>query len=154
MRKRHSGTIVFISSIQGMLAVPARSSYSGAKHALQGYCDSLRVEESLNGINIVTVSPAYVRYVLSIMLNIRTNHSLHSIRGDGSSYNQMDSTTKKGMDPRDLAVRIKKAVTRKEGNVVVAPLYMRLVVILQYVMPNVIDYVMKCKARKNMSANH
>lgn len=61
MRRRHSGTIVFISSIQGMLAVPARSSYSGAKHALQGYCDSLRAEESGNGINIVTVSPAYVR---------------------------------------------------------------------------------------------
>ena len=61
MRKRHSGTIVFISSIQGMLAVPSRSSYSGAKHALQGYCDSLRAEESINGINIVTVSPAYVR---------------------------------------------------------------------------------------------
>lgn len=61
MRERHSGTIVFISSIQGLLSVPGRSSYSGAKHALQGYCDSLRAEESLNGINILTVSPAYVK---------------------------------------------------------------------------------------------
>ena len=61
MRSRHYGVIVFISSIQGLLAVPGRSSYSGAKHALQGYCDSLRAEESCHGINILTVSPAYVR---------------------------------------------------------------------------------------------
>ena len=74
---------------------------------------------------------------------------MNSIRGDGSSYNQMDATTEKGMDPKDLAVRIQRAVIRKEGNVVVAPLYMRLVVILQYVMPNVIDYVMKYKAQES-----
>ena len=66
MRSRHSGTIVFISSIQGQLAIPARSSYSGAKHALQGYCDSLRAEEAMNGVNIVTVSPAYVKYVFAV----------------------------------------------------------------------------------------
>ena len=53
------------------------------------------------------------------------------------------------MDPKDLAVRIQQAEIRKEGNVVVAPLYMRLVVILQYVMPSVIDYVMKYKAQKS-----
>lgn len=62
MRKQHSGTVVFISSIQGLLAIPARSSYSGAKHALQGYCDSLRAEEAMNGVNILTVSPAYVKW--------------------------------------------------------------------------------------------
>ena len=61
----------------------------------------------------------------------------------------MDATTEKGMDPKDLAVRIQQAVIRKEGNVVVAPLYMRLVVILQYVIPSVIDYVMKYKAQKS-----
>lgn len=61
MRSHHSGTIVFISSIQGLLAVPFRSSYSAAKHALQGYCDSLRAEEAAHNINILTVSPAYVK---------------------------------------------------------------------------------------------
>lgn len=61
MRKQHSGAIVFISSIQGLLSVPGRSSYSAAKHALQGYCDSLRSEEAANGIHILTVSPAYVK---------------------------------------------------------------------------------------------
>ena len=62
MREHQAGTIVFISSIQGLLSVPYRSSYSAAKHALQGYCDSLRAEESVNGIHIMTVSPAYVKY--------------------------------------------------------------------------------------------
>lgn len=61
MRKYHQGTIVFISSIQGLLSIPGRSSYSAAKHALQGYCESLRAEEAMNGIHILSVSPAYVK---------------------------------------------------------------------------------------------
>lgn len=61
MRKCHQGTIVFISSIQGLLSIPGRSSYSAAKHALQGYCESLRAEEAMNGIHILSVSPAYVK---------------------------------------------------------------------------------------------
>ena len=62
LRSNHRGTVVFISSIQGFLSVPVRSSYSAAKHALQGYCDSLRAEEAIYGVNILVVSPAYVRY--------------------------------------------------------------------------------------------
>ena len=61
----------------------------------------------------------------------------------------MDATSEKGWDPKDFEVGIHQAVISMEGNVVVAPLYMRLVVILQYVMPSVIDYVMKYKAQKS-----
>ena len=78
----------------------------------------------------------------------RTNHSLNSIRGDGTSYNQMDKTTKKGMEPSELATRIRLAVVRREGNVVVAPFYMKAVVVLQYLFPTIIDFFMKQKAAK------
>ena len=141
MRSRHSGTIVFISSVQGFLSVPARSSYAAAKHALQGYCESLRAEESENGINVLVVSPAYVK----------TNHSMNSIRGDGSLYNKMDTTTSKGMDPRVLAKKICDSVVRREGILIVAPLYMKLVIVLQYVFPSLVARMMIKKAQKARS---
>lgn len=141
MRSRHSGSIVFISSVQGFLSVPGRSSYAAAKHALQGYCESLRAEESKNGINVLVVSPAYVK----------TNHSMNSIRGDGSLYNKMDSTTSKGMDPKVLAKEICRSIERREGILIVAPLYMKLVIVLQYIFPSIVAKIMIRKARKARS---
>ena len=148
MRKQHAGTVVFISSIQGLLAIPARSSYSGAKHALQGYCDSLRAEEAANGVNILTVSPAYVKWGRGAGVTRRTNHSLNSITGSGTSYNKMDSNTKKGMEPGELAEMIRRAVAERRGNLVVAPFYMKAVVVLQYLFPSIIDMAMRKKAQK------
>ena len=141
MRSRHSGSIVFISSVQGFLSVPGRSSYAAAKHALQGYCESLRAEESENGINVLVVSPAYVK----------TNHSMNSIRGDGSLYNKMDSTTSEGMDPRVLAKKICRSIKRREGILIVAPLYMKLVIVLQYIFPSIVAKMMIRKAQKARS---
>lgn len=172
MRSRREGTIVFISSIQGLLAVPGRTSYSGAKHALQGYCDSLRAEEVHNNVHVLTVSPAYVKYVNKsafsrpshrsvetkggYVLNsfCRTNHSIHSIRGDGNSYNQMDATTQKGMDPADLAKQIRKAVIERKGNLIVAPLYMKMVNVLQYIAPGAVSWYMSRKAKNTRSTIH
>ena len=83
----------------------------------------------------------------------RTGHSLHSIRGDGSSYNQMDASTEKGMSPEKLALQIQKAVVRGEGNLVVAPLYMKVVVILQYLFPRLVSSIMVRRARKYHSSS-
>ena len=46
------------------MPVPARASYCAAKHALQGYTDALRAEESNKRTHIMIVSPAYVKYVV------------------------------------------------------------------------------------------
>ena len=52
------------------------------------------------------------------------------------------------MEPSELATRIRLAVVRREGNVVVAPFYMKAVVVLQYLFPTIIDFFMKQKAAK------
>lgn len=36
------GKVVWISSVQGVLALPGRAGYSGSKHAVDGFCRSLR----------------------------------------------------------------------------------------------------------------
>lgn len=42
MIKNRSGQIVGITSVQGKIAPPFRTSYSGSKHALVGILDSIR----------------------------------------------------------------------------------------------------------------
>jgi short-subunit dehydrogenase len=59
--------------------------YSAAKHALQGYFDSLRAEVADRNVKVTTVLPGYVS----------TNLSLNAVTGDGTAYGRMDETTLK-----------------------------------------------------------
>ena len=44
MVERGNGNIMFVSSIQGLLGIPYRTSYAASKFAVQGYCEALRAE--------------------------------------------------------------------------------------------------------------
>ena len=54
--------VVVISSVQGKISIPFRSTYSASKHAVQGYFDSLRSElaASDSNVKVMIVSPGYV----------------------------------------------------------------------------------------------
>jgi NAD(P)-dependent dehydrogenase (short-subunit alcohol dehydrogenase family) len=57
MRSRRSGTIVNVSSIGGLIALPYQSMYSASKFALEGMTEALRVEVKPFGIHVVLVEP-------------------------------------------------------------------------------------------------
>jgi len=57
MRKQRSGHIIQISSIAGLQGSVSVSSYSASKHALAGWSESLRLEVSSLGIQVVLVEP-------------------------------------------------------------------------------------------------
>jgi dehydrogenase/reductase SDR family member 7B len=88
--------IIWISSVQGLVGIPNRSSYAASKFAVQGYCESIRAELYHHNIRVHTVSPGY----------INTNLSQSAVTGDGRPYGQMDATTAAGADPHVLAATI------------------------------------------------
>jgi len=61
--KERGGMLVAISSIQGKIAVPLHTGYVASKHALQGFCESLRMELDLDdaGVDVLTVMPHWLR---------------------------------------------------------------------------------------------
>ena len=61
MRAQGSGRIVNISSLAGFFASPLGGWYSASKFALEAMSDSLRVEVSQFGIDVVLVEPGPVR---------------------------------------------------------------------------------------------
>lgn len=57
MRHAHRGCIVNVSSIYGRTTTPLTGWYQGAKHALEGASDALRLEVAGDGVHVVLVEP-------------------------------------------------------------------------------------------------
>ncbi|XP_041856131.1 dehydrogenase/reductase SDR family member 7B [Melanotaenia boesemani] len=138
MVHRRSGHIVFISSVQGKISIPYRSAYAASKHAAQAYFDCLRAEIECHGIPVTVISPGY----------IRTNLSLNAVTGDGSKYGVLDKTTAMGMDPRDVAHAVLKAVRHSSKDVVLAGPLPTVAIYLRTLWPSVFFKLMSSRARK------
>lgn len=110
MIQNGSGQIIWISSVQGLVGIPNRSSYAASKFAVQGYCESIRAELASSGVSVHTISPGY----------IRTNLSKSAITGDGGNHGKMDETTAAGADPYDVAVQVLESCSANQAELVVA----------------------------------
>jgi short-subunit dehydrogenase len=94
------GHIVVISSLTGKFGAPLRSGYAASKHALHGFFDALRAEIWKQRVFVTLICPGY----------IRTDISVHALKGDGSSHGAMDEGQANGMAPSVCAAKILKAV--------------------------------------------
>jgi NAD(P)-dependent dehydrogenase (short-subunit alcohol dehydrogenase family) len=63
MRRRGKGRIINIGSILGLIPAPYAAYYSAAKHAVEGYSESLDHEVRAFNIRVSVIEPAYVRTV-------------------------------------------------------------------------------------------
>jgi NAD(P)-dependent dehydrogenase (short-subunit alcohol dehydrogenase family) len=61
MRDNGGGRILNISSIYGRMATPLTGWYQGAKHALEGLSDALRMEVAKDGIHVALIEPGGFR---------------------------------------------------------------------------------------------
>ena len=58
--RRSGGRLAAIASVAGLTGVPARSGYCASKHALIGFCDSLRIELADSDVSVTVVAPDFV----------------------------------------------------------------------------------------------
>ncbi|PNF34813.1 hypothetical protein B7P43_G03781 [Cryptotermes secundus] len=58
--KQNEGHIVVTSSLAGVMAAPYSASYIGAKHAIHGYFDALRLEKMMHNITVTLLCPGPV----------------------------------------------------------------------------------------------
>jgi len=61
MRARGGGRVINISSVLGLIPQPYMALYAAAKHAVEGYSESLDHEVREHGIRVLLVEPAYTR---------------------------------------------------------------------------------------------
>jgi short-subunit dehydrogenase len=60
MRKKHSGRILNVSSVGGMMAMPTMSIYSASKFALEGASEALWYEVRPFGIYVSLIQPGFI----------------------------------------------------------------------------------------------
>jgi short-subunit dehydrogenase len=107
MMEQKSGHFIVISSVAGKIGTIMRSGYNAAKHALQGFYDSLRAEGYEHNIKVTTICPGY----------IRTNISLNALNESGSKFGKMDANQQKGIPADECAGRILEAVKKDKKEI-------------------------------------
>lgn len=107
--KQQSGHFAAVTSLMGKFASPLRSGYCGAKHAMHGFFDALRMEHHDDNIKVTLICPGY----------IRTNISKNALTSDGSAQQTMDKATGAGMSPEDCAARIVKSIKKEKMEVTI-----------------------------------
>lgn len=103
------GHYMVTSSLTGKFGFKLRSAYAASKHALHGFFESLRFEESPNGIGVTMVCPGF----------IKTDLSLHAVTGDGKLQGSMDKNQADGMPPEECARQMIKALKSEKHEVVI-----------------------------------
>ncbi|WP_339705737.1 SDR family oxidoreductase [uncultured Kriegella sp.] len=101
---QNKGCFVTISSLMGKFGSPYRSGYCGAKHALHGFFDVLRMEHGKDGIQVTLICPGF----------IRTNVAKNALTGNGNPQNSEDAATQNGLPVQLGARKIIRAIERNK----------------------------------------
>lgn len=102
--KNQSGHFVTVSSLMGKFSSPYRSGYCGAKHALHGFFDALRMEHDHDNIKVTMICPGFVN----------TEVAKNALTGDGSKQQTQDRATENGLSVEEFSKRMLKAITKEK----------------------------------------
>ena len=99
-----SGHFVTVSSLMGKFSSPFRSAYCGAKHALHGFFDALRLEHDKDNIRVTMICPGFVN----------TDVARNALTGDGTKQGYQDQMTEQGLDVNVFVRKMIKAIQKEK----------------------------------------
>ncbi|MEA1786271.1 SDR family oxidoreductase [Arenibacter sp. GZD96] len=105
--KQKSGHIVTITSLMGKFGTPYRSGYCGAKHALHGFFDVLRMEHEKDGLKVTLICPGFVK----------TKVAMNALSADGTPQLIDDGATANGLPVDDFTQKMIGAMEREKFEV-------------------------------------
>jgi dehydrogenase/reductase SDR family member 7B len=107
MIRQGGGHIVVISSMAGKYGFRMRSGYSAAKHALQGFFETLRAEMHDKNIGVTLICPG----------RVKTDISVNSLTGNGTRHGKMDAGQAGGVPVEKCAGIIVHSVEKNRKEV-------------------------------------
>ena len=132
MVKKNGGQIIAISSILGDFGLPLHSTYAAAKHALNGFFESLAEELATTNIGVTLISPGF----------IKTKVAINAITETGTTYNIDSPAQEKGMEPAVCAKKIIQAIIQQKRKKYIGGIELLFVPIHHYA-PRFFYWVMK-----------
>jgi len=125
---KNKGSVVGVSSIAGYKGLPGRTGYSASKFAMQGFLETLRIENLKTGLHVLIACPGFTAS------NIRNT----ALAKDGSMQGDSPLDEGKLMSSEEVATRIIKAIEKRKDRVVMTT-QGKLVVMLNKFFPKLID---------------
>ena len=125
---KSKGSVVGVSSIAGYKGLPARTAYSASKFAMQGFLESLRVENLNRGLHVLVACPGFTAS------NIRNT----ALSKDGKVQKESPRDESKMMTAEKVAEYIYKAVTNRQNSLVLT-INGKLTVFLNKLLPSLVD---------------
>jgi len=98
------GTVAGVSSVAGLHGLPGRTGYSSSKYAMQGFLDTIRIENLEKGVKVMEIIPGFVAS------NVRNS----ALVADGSAQGETPRDEGKMMTAEELARRIVKGVEKRK----------------------------------------
>ena len=113
------GHVVNISSVFGLISIPAQSAYNAAKFAVRGYTDALRMELDLErcGVSATTIHPGGIK--TNIARNARMDASAAALTGSGDAGDHFEQIAM--TSPEKAARQILTAVQRNRRRALIGP---------------------------------
>ena len=99
-----TGHYVVVSSVMGKFSSAYRSAYCGAKHALHGFFDALRLEHCKDGVKVTMICPGFVN----------TNVARNALTGDGSKQGYQDEMTENGLEVNVFIKNMIRAIEKEK----------------------------------------
>lgn len=127
------GQVIAISSVQGRLGVPWHSGYAAAKHAVEGFCASLRLEESPR-VNVMTVRAHWLS---------GTDLRARALVADGSAQGARARTHGHDAVPVDEAALRVVAALRGRRRTLWIPRRIRMLDLLSALAPRWVDHIIR-----------
>lgn len=96
------GTIVGVSSVAGIHGLPARTGYSASKYAMQGFLETIRIENMYKGVHVMIACPGFTE----------SNVRFSALTADGSSQGDSPRNEKGMMTSDQVAKLILKGIAK------------------------------------------
>jgi short-subunit dehydrogenase len=122
------GSLVGVSSIAGYKGLPGRTGYSASKFAMNGFLDSLRVENLKTGVHVMTACPGFTAS------NIRNT----ALNKAGAQQGESSLDEQKMMSADEVARLIVDGIENRTRTLVMTG-QGKLTVLLNKLLPGVLD---------------
>lgn len=114
MRRQGEGKIICFSSIAGRLGLPFQGFYSASKYAIEGYCDTLRLELKKSGVKVVVIEPGdFCTGFTGSRKKVDDEEAYKAYPSYKASIEGMEKDEKTGLKPEFLAEKISKIIRKK-----------------------------------------
>jgi len=105
---QNKGSLVGVSSIAGLKGLPGRTGYSASKFAMNGFMETIRIENVKKGLHVLMAFPGFTAS------NIRNT----ALAADGSQQGESPRDEGKMMSAEEVAHHIYKATLKRKNRII------------------------------------